>query len=85
LYSAAAAGESLDGAAATKEDKVQHEHAGERAEIIAVLEDHGRTVAEVLDIVRHLNVAVLVTRREHKAMGKRQLPKDWRAWPGGRR
>jgi hypothetical protein len=29
--------------------------------------------------VAHLNVAVLVTRREHKALGKRQWPVEWRA------
>ena len=78
LHSTTAARESLDGATTTKEDKVQHEHAGERAEIIAVLEERAHTLAEVLGIVRHLNVAVLVTRREHKALGKRQWPTEWR-------
>jgi hypothetical protein len=62
----------------TKHDKVQHEHAGERAEIIAVLEKHANSVDAVIEILETLNVAVLVTKHEHHALGKRTWPEDWR-------
>jgi hypothetical protein len=82
FHSTDAARRSLDDGFSLKEDKVQHEHAGERAEIIAALKANAHTVAKVLEIVRHLNVAVLVTRREHKALGKRHWPEAWheRQW-----
>jgi hypothetical protein len=62
-----------------EDDKVQHEHAGERMEIIEVLRKHGKTVEDVCEILRALNVAVLVTKQEHRALGKRVWGDEWRA------
>lgn len=78
-HSTAAARSSLADREVRKEHPVQHDHAGEIARIIAVLEKHGHTVAAVLEILRHLNVAVLVTAEEHKLVRKRSWPDAWRA------
>lgn len=78
LHSTEAARRSLADRDVREEHPVQHEHAGERVEIIDVLRAHGHTVPQVLEILRHLNVAVIVTHDEHKRVGKRQWPEEWR-------
>ena len=51
LHHTDAAQQSLVNGPATREDKVQHEHAGEKAEIIELLKQPGRTVDDVLAIL----------------------------------
>jgi hypothetical protein len=82
LHHTDAALRSLTEGVSTKDEKVQHEHAGERVEIIEILENHGKTARDVVDILETLNVAVLVTKREHQALGKRAWNGDWnkRKW-----
>jgi hypothetical protein len=83
LHHTNAALRSLTHGVSTNDEKVQHEHAGERAEIIAVLKQHATTVVEVTEILKALNFAVLVTKDEHRRLGKRSWPADWRQrkWP----
>jgi hypothetical protein len=78
LHHTNAALRSLTHGASTKDEKVQHEHAGERAEIIAVLKKHATTVIEMNEILEALNFAVLVTKDEHRRLGKRSWSADWR-------
>jgi hypothetical protein len=78
LHHTNAALRSLTHGPSTKHDKVQHEHAGERAEIIEVLRASTKTVHDVITVLKALNIAVLVTKHEHHALGKRRWAKDWK-------
>jgi hypothetical protein len=77
-----AARRSLEGGPKDDDDKVQHEHASERAELIALVEQPQVTEADVLKMLIKLNVAVLVTRKEHRALPTVAWDANWRkrAW-----